>query len=758
MPAAMGLSGTSLTYRFDASYFSNFLLLAGFGLLLLAGCGQSVGTSTSIGTAPHASGRQGSVYGGQQPVAGSSIQLYAVGTAGDGSAATPLFASPVTSDGSGNFTFGAYTCPSSDTLVYLVATGGNPGLPGPVNNASLALMAALGTCGNLNASTFITVNEVTTVTSVFPLAPYMASLDHIGSGVSDAAALSSAFGVVSELANFRTGTVPGPALTAGYGVATTQINTLADIIASCINSVGGVSGDGSPCGSLFQYTGGNATTNTIAAAIQIANNPAANTTQLFDLVEAQSPFQPTLSAAPSAFIASVLPQAPPPQFTPGTPGTGTVFPITVSITASISGSRVYYTTDGSTPTASSTLYTVPFTLVGPTTVNAIAVVPGYANSPVASIGYGIPITGYSINVVDVCSPLTGDYCGPAGLAVNPTTNTVYIADLRRNSSMTAPIDYTIPDLTILDGNTDTVSSFITTDLDSADAVAVNPVTNKIYIGDQAPGDFLVMDGYTNALTSVSLGYQGLDSLLLNPSTNTIYVNSEGTLYVVDGASSTLTTTIQAGNLFSTSMAINQVTDNLFVGGGVNANFLNINAATNSIVDAFTVVYQGNPYPVALNSVTNKVYIGAETLIVYDPVTLATTSISSVSYCDALVVNPITNKIYALNSTGVWIIDGATNTVISTLPIADFTSGYYRGQLVIDPSLNKLYVISTYGVGGGNTANTASIAVLDLSTNTPTIIVGQQGTSGIGGAILNPTTHKLYLEEEPNNIVIVSPTT
>jgi hypothetical protein len=66
----------------------------------------------------------------------------------------------------------------------------------------------------------------------------------------------------------------------------------------------------------------------------------------------------------------------------------------VTITDTLAGANIYYTTNGSTPTLSSTLYTAPFTLTAPgsATVNAIAIAPGYAFSEVATATYTVSAT------------------------------------------------------------------------------------------------------------------------------------------------------------------------------------------------------------------------------------------------------------------------------------------------------------------------------------------------------------------------------
>jgi len=106
-----------------------FALAAG-----LAGCGQLPPASVP---ALENNGMAGTVHGGQQPISGATIQLYAVGTTADGSASSPLLTSTVTTNSNGGFNTGSFTCPTSTTMVYLLASGGNPGLANGTNNSAI---------------------------------------------------------------------------------------------------------------------------------------------------------------------------------------------------------------------------------------------------------------------------------------------------------------------------------------------------------------------------------------------------------------------------------------------------------------------------------------------------------------------------------------------------------------------------------------------------------------------------------------------
>lgn len=224
------------------------------------------------------------MFGGQQPISGAAVTLWAAGTTGSyGTAATSV--ATTTTDSNGNFTFnvaGVSPCTTGQYL-YITSAGGDPG---GGTNSFAALMAALpAPCGPGTANTFVTVNEVTTVASVTALQQFMSITPGgnpawtIGAPAANVTGLANAFVQVGNLTNIGTGTsgvttsastINSVTYTTTITPDSTKINTLADILAACINTAGT-----SICTSLFTDTtpsGSSAPTDTIQAAYYLATN------------------------------------------------------------------------------------------------------------------------------------------------------------------------------------------------------------------------------------------------------------------------------------------------------------------------------------------------------------------------------------------------------------------------------------------------------------------------------------------------------
>jgi hypothetical protein len=74
----------------------------------------------------------------------------------------------------------------------------------------------------------------------------------------------------------------------------------------------------------------------------------------------------------------------------------------VTITDATAGSKIYYTTNGTTPTTASTLYGGAIAVSATTTINALAVATGYTNSAVATATYTISTS--ATTAVDIALP------------------------------------------------------------------------------------------------------------------------------------------------------------------------------------------------------------------------------------------------------------------------------------------------------------------------------------------------------------------
>lgn len=290
---------------------------------LVTGCTQrSAPTPVSA-----QAGLRGSLYGGQQPVTSAAVYLYA---ASAGSTASPsislLKASGVTAvdsngkyhattDANGVFDLApggvpAYTCTAGQQL-YVLGVGGDSGSG---VNPSLVLTAALGDCSNVSGSTFVSANEISTVAAAYALNNVAVAPTQITACAFQiacdtpfaTAAMSVAFGNVSNLVDLASGSALSNTPTGGGIVPTSTINTLANVLAKCVNSSGAVSATGlgggpTPCYSVFNLaktSGGVSPLDTFTAMLNIARIPTQNVTALYQLAAANVPFQPTLSSAP----------------------------------------------------------------------------------------------------------------------------------------------------------------------------------------------------------------------------------------------------------------------------------------------------------------------------------------------------------------------------------------------------------------------------------------------------------------------------
>jgi streptogramin lyase len=264
----------------------------------LAGCGSSGNVVTPVQPPPTTySGVTfgGKAMAGKLPLIGASLQLYTVGTSGNGSAGTALLSTALTTDANGAFTVPAgYPCPTGASQIYVVARGGKPGAAATSANAAITLLTPLGACNQVVAASQIVVNEVTTVAASYALAQFLSAGANLGASSTNTVGLQNAVATASALANVSAGTSPGTGFASNGTSPAPIINSFANLLNTCTAGTG--------CSALFSATtptGGSAPTNTLDASLNLVRHPTVNVASLFASSSTASAFSPALSAAPA---------------------------------------------------------------------------------------------------------------------------------------------------------------------------------------------------------------------------------------------------------------------------------------------------------------------------------------------------------------------------------------------------------------------------------------------------------------------------
>ena len=533
-----------------------FDLLARAGVLLLTPLALPCRAVAQVTPPPGASGRVVSGVGAKaQPISGARVQLWAVLNTSLGAPVTPLIAQAVLTDSNGYFQIeGQFRCPTPETLVFFTAMGGSPRLPNGAQNPLIGLETAIGACSKLTATTFTTINELTTIAALGANLPnFLATgeLGYTGWNPGNALLYETLFQEADWQVNPSTGQSPGLDVPAGTAVPVVNLHSGANVLAACVRSTGDLTDGASACSRLFRVTSLLGPTTNMLAAVSFLTGTTPSL--LFDL-SLGGPFQPALKVAPAywGFPPTVTdqPAAPVITLTPGGYATG---PETVTITDATPGTKLFYYLGQIPAYGNSKPYTGPFTLYGSSYVNAIAIstanVTSTSGEPVDAYGTALP--------PQVFSPPGGVYYAPQVVQIyndfSPVLNTIFYTTDGSTPNQNSPF-YFYPGVTI---SADTTLKAI-----------------QIDTGDGYPGSYLP----SPVSTAVYTIYQPLASppaftpggdTYAGPQTVTISAPGATAIhYTTDGSKPTLSSPVYGGPI---SVTASETINVLAIGAGGSSN-------------------------------------------------------------------------------------------------------------------------------------------------------------------------------------------
>ena len=224
-----------------------------------------------------------------------------------------------------------------------------------------------------------------------------------------------------------------------------------------------------------------------------------------------------------------------PSFSPN--GGTFASPPMVTISDSTAGATIYYTTNGSTPSTSSAVYTGPITVSNSEMIEAMAVASGDTNSAVASVGFTINLATVA---TPTFTPVAGTYTSAQTVAISDSTAGAAIYYTTNGTApTTSSTQYTGP---ITVSTSETIEAIATATGDNNSAVASSAYT--INSAQTA----------TPAFSPVGGTYSAAQTVAISDSTagTSIY-------YTTDGTAPTTSSTLYAGPIMvSTSETLQAI--------------------------------------------------------------------------------------------------------------------------------------------------------------------------------------------------------
>lgn len=307
---------------------------------------------------------------------------------------------------------------------------------------------------------------------------------------------------------------------------------------------------------------------------------------------------------------------------------------------------------------------------------------------------------------------------PIGVAVNPITNMIYVTNAASNT------------VSVINGENDKVEYTIPVGNLPYD-VDVDPATNKIYVANKFSNSLSVIDGDTNAIIK-TINVTSPVGIDIDSDNSWIYVTNidNNTVSKVDAINNTVVKYAEVGD--------DPYTVDIKKGRDSKIYVTNLGSDSVSVIDGDSfktlknITVGKSPVGLAANYLTNKVYVSnraEDTVSVIDAVSDTVVNNLTVGrQPDGIDINFRTNKVYVTNtgSSTVCVIDGRTDKVIKEIAVNNNISPQLSPQHV--PPTLKFPNVATFIDNNDATnktyvTNTGSSTVSVIDSNADSLLVG-----------------------------------
>jgi len=255
---------------------------------------------------------------------------------------------------------------------------------------------------------------------------------------------------------------------------------------------------------------------------------------------------------------------------------------------------------------------------------------------------------------------------------------------------------------------------------------------------------------------------------VDPATNTVYTTDESNdVSVISGSTDSVTRVLPVGD-DPQGIAVDPVTDTIYAVNYGSSNVSVINGSSGEVVGTVTIGGgTSGPVGIAVDPVTDRIYVGVVNgglggnVVVIDGATnsvvdtIPTPGFGEGLGSVSLAANSLNDSVYVQDDgitdegctppgsscSPLFVISAPTNTVTGSVSLGPDDSGNYPFKAAVDPATDTIYVTDPA---------TSSTYVINGTTDTVTATI-PDGASPVGVAV-DPRTNTVYVSDVSDNVV------